>query len=419
MSVADLAILLTAKDMASAPIGGVKGALGGLHGAIGSLGGAMGGLVDGFGKLGLAAAGVSSAVAGIKGVGNAVGLGALNEMEQVRSSFNAFTKDAAITEQIMAQVRTEAAKTPFAFGEMAKATASLMPVAKSSGMALMDLVKEAEILAASNPLEGLEGASFSLREAMTGDFTSIIERFNLSRSTINQLKAEGVPNLEIVRRAMQEMGFDSDLIAAKAETLEGRWSTFVDTMTTLQTKIGQPIFDALKEGLVGMQGALDANMPLLESVADAIAGGLRGAIEGAKAAFSGLGGVLVPLAQYFRAVAEDGDYLNDFLVQLPAGLQPIVEYFGRLAAAALEFGAAMGPVFAQLSEAVSRVLGGDLQGGFELALDAVSGFGEALAGFVEEWAAALADWVTEAAPGLLSNLGDMAVSLLEIGRAHV
>ena len=83
---------------------------------------------------------------------------------------------------------------------------------EETGIPLMDLVRQGEILAASNPLEGLEGASFSLKEALTGDFASIIERFNLSRSSINQWKSEGVSNFEIVKRAMAEMGLDSDLI---------------------------------------------------------------------------------------------------------------------------------------------------------------------------------------------------------------
>lgn len=41
---------------------------------------------------------------------------------------------------------------------------------------------------------------------------------------------------------------------------------------------------------------------------------------------------LPTLAQYFRAVAEDGDYLNDYLVDLPDKIRPVVSTFGRLMA---------------------------------------------------------------------------------------
>ncbi len=371
---------------------GLSSKLGGVFSGITA---GIGGVVKGFGALGLAAAGVSSVIDGLKGVGSALGLGALNEMEQTRASFNAFTKDAGQTEKIMAQVREEAAKTPFAFGELAKATASLMPVAKSSGAALMDLVKEAEILAASNPLEGLEGASFSLREAMTGDFTSIIERFNLSRSTINKLKEEGVPNLEIVRRAMQEMGFDSDLIAAKAETLEGRWSTFLDTMTTLQTKIGQPIFDALKEGLVGLQGTLEANMPLLEGLADTMAGGLKSGIETAKTALSGLADIFTRV--FSGDLAGAGSLVKTALENIGTTIVTSVEGWASSFAAWVD--GAEGDMLGEL--------GTMLTGLFDWLQKAQIG----IIGKLAEWAAAFVEWVGPKIPDLLRQLGVLLASL--------
>lgn len=36
------------------------------------------------------------------------------------------------------------------------------------------------------------------------------------------------------------------------------------------------------------------------------------------------------LGKYFSAVAEDGDYLNDFLGDLPAGIRPVVQFIGNL-----------------------------------------------------------------------------------------
>jgi hypothetical protein len=344
--------------------------------------GMVGKLVNGFGALGLAAQGVGVVMDGVKGIGSVFGLGALNEMEQTRASFNAFTKDAAKTEEIMGLVRAEANKTPFAFAEMAKATASLMPVAKSSGIALMDLVKEAEVLAASNPLEGLEGASFSLREAMTGDFTSIIERFNLSRSSINKWKEEGVPNIEIVRRAMQEMGFDSELIAAKAETLDGRWSTFMDTLQTLQTRMGEPIFNAMKDGLVGLQGVVDANMGMFESWADAVAAGIKGVITVSKELFNVFrGGDLTTLATQLE---------NLFPSNVASGIIQTI---------------------ANLGLAFTQVMRGDLPSALVSARTALDGIGQVITGSVESWATSFAEWVTPASVGMLSELGAMALDM--------
>lgn len=240
-----------------------------------------------FQGAGMAAFNAAMSAAGgvVRGFGEAL-FGLNNEAEAAQAKINAFTKNASLTADILAKVRQEASTTPFAFQEMANATAALMPVAKQAGLAWEDLLKQAEILAASNPLEGLEGASFSLREAMTGDFTSIIERFNLSRQSINKWKEEGVDNMEIVRRAMAEMGYDSDLVAAMGQTMAGRWSTFLDTLDGFKISLTKPTFDFLKEVLGDLQGNLDRNTEKWTAFASAagekLAAGLRFGYEAIK-----------------------------------------------------------------------------------------------------------------------------------------
>lgn len=326
MGRSDLAILISARDQASSVLAKVGQGLRGLGQAASIPGKAIGGLTDALGKIGLAGLGIQAVTGAAKGLGDALGIGLLNEMEQVSASIQAFTKDEKETARILAMVREEANKTPFAFREMANATAALMPVSKQAKIGLMDLVKQAEILAASNPMQGLEGASFALREAMTGDFTSIIERFNLSRSTLNKLKAEGVPAFKAIQIAMKEMGFDADLVAAKAQTMEGRWSTFNDTIDTLKMRMSQPIFDALKEGLMSLQGFLDANMDSLEGFADFIAGAFTGAITSVKAIFAAfktdagaMGIVMDQIRKVFGDAAADAlePFINAIMKAIP------------------------------------------------------------------------------------------------------
>lgn len=172
-----------------------------------------------------------------------------NRLQQTEARLLAFTKDGDAAKQILAEISDEAAKTPFAFEEMADAAAMMIPLAKQSGEELMDLVRIAEILAASNPLEGLAGAAFSLREALSGDFTSLIERFNIPRTEINRLREEGVPNIEIVRRAMQGLGLDADLVGNLANTTQAKWDTFLDSLKIKLAQIGEPLFDSLDSGI--------------------------------------------------------------------------------------------------------------------------------------------------------------------------
>lgn len=227
----------------------------------------------GLGAVGLVGIGVGLT----KAVG--AGLSFNNTMEQAEAKINAFTKDAGLTAQMLEQVRAEAAKTPFEFDQMANAFAGLIPVARQADVEVMDLLRDAEILAASNPAEGLEGAAFALREAVSGDFTSVIERFNLPRSMINELKEKGVPDLEIVRTAMKNMGYDMDLVSALANTAEGRWSTFKDTLTNLAGTVTQPLFDALSTGLGNVNDWLTLVSPQLEGFSQMLAGQVAGAMN--------------------------------------------------------------------------------------------------------------------------------------------
>lgn len=281
----NIAIQIAAKDNASGVIGSIKNALAGLGD---SAKGGFAGLQNvALFAGGAALAGVGALAGGMGAVG-AAGLSMNKQMEDVSARLNAFTKDADKSAEILEMIRVRAAKTPFAFNEMADAAAGLLPAAKASGQELEFLISQAEILAASNPAEGLSGAAFALREAVSGDFTSIIERFNLPRQYINQLKEEGVPAMEIVSRAMQEVGFDADLVGNLAETAGGRWSTFLDTLQNLAATITQPIFDIFSGGLAVVNQWLSDNEPLLTSFAQTIATTLASGIQSASAILNGL-----------------------------------------------------------------------------------------------------------------------------------
>lgn len=234
------------------------GALSGITGALSNMASVAGGIItaDIFGRIG----------EGLLGSARA-GFDFNRSIENATARLNAFTKDGTVSAGILEQLRIEAAKTPFAFEDMANAGTNLLPVANQLNMDLMDLVRTAEILAASNPAEGLEGAAFALKEAASGDFTSIIERFNLSRSAINALKDEGVPSMQIVAQVMRDMGLDMDLVSNLSTTFDGRLSTLKDNFQNLAGTFTQPIFEALSAGLGEALGGLDEAMPKMEETA--------------------------------------------------------------------------------------------------------------------------------------------------------
>lgn len=194
-----------------------------------------------------------------------------NQIEQASAKLNAFTKDNAKTAEILDMVARRAAKTPFEFQEMATAASTLAPLAKSTGMEIEKLIEQAEILAASNPEQGLVGATFSLREALTGDWASIVERFNLSRKSIKDLRAQGLTEMEIITKAMAEMGYDYKLVDEMANTFQGRMSTFNDTWTMLKGTLTQPFFDYFSDGLGDVNALLEQFSPVMNAAAEGVA----------------------------------------------------------------------------------------------------------------------------------------------------
>lgn len=264
----------------------ISGVLTRISGSLNTLGDYASRAVSSIARIGAGAAlgGLLALGTGAAGLATS-GLQLNNSMEMVTAQLNAFTKDGAKSAQVLDMIRVRAAKTPFEFDAMAKAATALLPSSKQAQVGLEGLIEKAEILAASNPAEGLEGAAFALKEAVSGDFTSIIERFNLPRQYINQLKAEGKPALEVVALAMKQMGLDTDLVSNLANTASGRWSTFKDTINTVAATATKPIFDLFSNGLAGVNGLLEANAPLLDQVGASIAGGLNTGIQTAVGLF--------------------------------------------------------------------------------------------------------------------------------------
>jgi len=272
MATVDLIARLTAQGEAQ-----FVGALGSADSAISGLGRTAVNSAQSLGRLF-----TGGIVAGATAFGVALGAGALeglrfnNSMEQVSAQLMAFLKDGDKVEATLAMIQERAANTPFAFEDMAKAVTGLIPAATQASIPIEELIGLAEILAASNPAEGLEGAAFALREAVSGDFTSIIERFNLPRAYINQLREEGVPALEAVQMAMAQLGLDTDLVTNLAQTFEGRWSTVKDTFVGLAAQLTKPIFDVLSTSMGGFLETLNQAKPQI----DAFVTGITGAIGG-------------------------------------------------------------------------------------------------------------------------------------------
>jgi len=169
--------------------------------------------------------------------------------ESSQAVIQAYTGSAEETARIMSMLQGRAANSVFSFDQMAQAVQGLIPASKMAFVPVDDLMTVAEQLGASNMAEGINGAAYALREAVAGDFTSVIERFNLPRAAINALKEQGVPALDIVRTVMSDLGIGMDLVSAQANTFNGRSDRIIENLQLMAADAAKPIFDLLSQSL--------------------------------------------------------------------------------------------------------------------------------------------------------------------------
>lgn len=184
-------------------------------------------------------------------------------IENATAQLVAFTGSQEAAAEAIALVERRAANTPFAFDEMAQSAASLAATSRATGISLEELLSLAERLAASNPNEGLEGAAFALREAFSGDFMSLQERFNIGKADIARIKEMGV-SVESLDQVLGELGITTELVSGLAQTFDGRMSTLIDTVTKLAGAFTEPIFDFFSGAIADFQIGLDENIANLE-----------------------------------------------------------------------------------------------------------------------------------------------------------
>jgi hypothetical protein len=411
---------------------GLASSVGALNKAFAVIPNTLKGVTAALGTIGLAAAGIQALTGAATAAGSALGVGLASNMEQVRARFNAFTKDGAETEKILGLVRAEADKTPFAFNEMANAAAMLLPASQTAKGGLMGLVQTSEILAALNPSEGLEGAAFALREALSGDFVSVMERFNIPRELINKLKAEGVPNAEIVGEALKRMGADMDLVSNLAGTTAGRLSTFQDAIDGLRQKVGEPILAAFGEQLDAMSGWLSANQAAVAEFATNLGQFIAQGVRIAGAAIGNLIAFLRPLGPAVMDIGRaalamvHGDWANAMNGLRSAAATAIAFLDTR-------FGD-VGRVVASLATAALAAVQGDWQGAMTQLGAAAERAGDVLEDVFGGAIAAVQDAMRDFAPtgerlgelfgtigdavsDLVGPLGDMAGGLGEAAEA--
>jgi hypothetical protein len=328
----ELQIILTAQDQASAQLRALGGEVQRLERQVEGVrrGGGGGGLLGALGiGAGFAAAQQTfQALGGVLGfVGRAV-VGLNAGLEQTTVLFEGLTGSAGRAQQIVQALRQEAARSPFGDAETIAAGRTLITVSDGTTESLLHLVQVSERLAAIDPAQGLEGASVALREAMSGDFQSVAERFELSRASLQRWREQGLSNLQAVEAELNRLGVTAEVVERLGRTFEGRRATITSFFDEISQRLGAGVFQQLSDAFGHMVALIAQYGDRLRQVATDL-----GATFGAL--LERLAGTVVPqLVRLLDALSPGlGGALSEELTRAVAPAENLARATGAAAAA--------------------------------------------------------------------------------------
>lgn len=244
-------------------------------------GGGSGGAGGRGGGSGLGLGGILTGVGGFMGAKKLgeVTLGGAMEQQKMVDMFIARTGDAEIGTAMFEKFKADALKTGQDVNKSLQSTLSFFSTTQNTDH-LEKLNNFAQRMNAFDSAgNGIEGAAFALKEAMSGDIVSLAERFNMSKSDIRGLKIDELGKAGdmdgfikafdqlLEKQKMGQAAFDQMMAspAKQMETLGNNVrSMFADaggaamqSLTPLITRLNtafqagkfQPFFDALSVGL--------------------------------------------------------------------------------------------------------------------------------------------------------------------------
>ncbi|WP_226677089.1 hypothetical protein [Rossellomorea aquimaris] len=104
----------------------------------------------------------------------------------------------------------------------------------------------AERMAAIDPIQGVEGSVFALKELFSGDAVSMVERFEMPRAIMNDIKKLELPQqLAALDKYFDKIGMTQKLIDNMGGTTLGLWQQVREQFSLLLRDMGEPSLKVL------------------------------------------------------------------------------------------------------------------------------------------------------------------------------
>lgn len=187
-------------------------------------------------------------------------VGEAAKYERSQGLITAMMGDANKAKKFMEEINKIAINSPLLNSQdMMAAASAFIPMTKDLNR-LKKLYDLSERLYVLNDKEGVEGASFALREFLAGqDATSLAERFNLNRKVLNQLKGLSFDKaVEGLDKLLNKMGVTRQTINIIGNDTLAKWNQIKERMQVTFRQMGEPSLKVLNNFLTNLMNRLDS-----------------------------------------------------------------------------------------------------------------------------------------------------------------
>lgn len=197
--------------------------------------------------VGLAAGGAGKTIFDVM-----IGSNATLESQQV--TFRTMMGDVGKASKLMGELRSYAASTPFAQGDLIDGSKRLLRLTGENVDQNVKLVKLASQMAAINPDKTISDAAEAILDAEGGEFERLKEfGIKVKKEDLKRMRKRGETLGQAALRGVEEglakQTGGRDVVGALSKTFRGKTSTLKDNFTEMMREAGEPAFEVLKDGL--------------------------------------------------------------------------------------------------------------------------------------------------------------------------
>lgn len=224
------------RDMGGTPLSRLTDGLGGV---ISLLGGVAAGAVAAGGALSVMAA---------KGTFDHILMPAMKR-ESDTITIGATLKDEKMLPDIMKDIEAQAQESVFGMSEILTGTKGMLGLTQDRDL-LKDVNNLTERIALTDPEQGYGGAAYGMKQVMSGDLNSIVDRFELDRASFYKegYKAGLSPEeyYRIVEKVISDKGFDKDFLEKSRNSSLAQYENAKSNIQELGVKAGAGMVEELK-----------------------------------------------------------------------------------------------------------------------------------------------------------------------------